>query len=178
MLDCPISTSFDGKPEFVTLPHERLRPENGSEEEEGNENSNSNENDGSDLGSLYGEAVIPRPLGGYVLSDNKYELKLPKLKHLYLGQPSEPDRETIIEDYTWSTRAENACYSAWRKILQASMPTLSTLVLEQRPGADSIERDGLCEEIWMETRPTPRASKYLLKMVQMAIEEGKAEESL
>ena len=174
MLDRPISTNMNDRGRFLPLPDERI-----SHQEDGEEEDNEDDDDNaSDWGSLSGEAVIPRPLGGYLTSYGDNELKLPKLKHLYLCQPSESDYEPSFDQYSWSTRAEKACYSDWKKILIAAMPTLSTLVLEQRPAADYIENDGIGEDEWMEQRTIPEASKKLLKMVRKVMEADKSQGSL
>jgi hypothetical protein len=193
MLDRPISTSNDTMTSFIPLPHERHKiqkdhenNEVGSDEDEDEDEDDSDqeeesdhEDDESDWGSLRGEAVIPRPLGGCLSSYQDNELKLPKLKYLYLCQPSESDYEdSLIYEYTWSKRAEKACYSDWRKILQASIATISTLVLEQRPAADYNENKMLSEEEWMEHKVTPAASRNLLKMVQKVLEADKSQGSL
>ncbi|KAJ4011198.1 hypothetical protein NW752_007266 [Fusarium irregulare] len=175
MLDRPISTNMNDRGRFLPLPHEKISHQEDGDEEDSEEDSDDN---ASDWGSLSGEAVIPRPLGGYLTFYGDNELKLPKLKHLYLCQPSESDYEPSFDQYSWSTRAEEACYSDWKKILIASMPTLSTLVLEQRPAADYIENDGIPEDEWMEHRTIPEASKKLLKMVRKVIEADKSQGSL
>ncbi|RGP63624.1 hypothetical protein FLONG3_9837 [Fusarium longipes] len=188
MLDRPISTNMSSHPEQIPLPHERLRAQKGHENTEAEsdvdsdgedeDNGNEDDDDGSDWGSLGGEAVIPRPLGGCLSSYQDNELKLPKIKHLYLGQPSESSYFDSVLEYSWSKRAEKACYSDWRKIIQASIPTLSTLVLEQRPAADYIENDGISEEEWMENNTTPSASRNLIKMVLKVLETDKSQGSL
>ncbi|RBR24238.1 uncharacterized protein FIESC28_02971 [Fusarium coffeatum] len=165
MLDRPISTNGNNTGRYLPLAHEKItRQRDGEDDDDGN---------ASDWGSLSGEAVIPRPLGGYLTTCGNNELRLPKLKHLYLCQPSESDYERSYDQYSWSTRAEKACYSDWRKILIASRPALSTLVLEQRPAADSAEK--VSEDEWMENRVCPQASKNLLKMVRKVIEADKSQ---
>lgn len=177
MLDRPISSSLSHVAEYIPLPHERGKPqrdEAGPCADDDQEEKEDNEDVESDWASLGGEAVVPRPLGGYLSK----EPQLPKLKHLYLCQPSESDYGFGFTQYTWSVRAKEACYSDWRKILQACMPTISTLVLEQRPAADSDEMDGPSPEEWMESRTTPTASKELLKMVQEVVEASENQRSL
>ncbi|KAL6915675.1 hypothetical protein FSST1_007170 [Fusarium sambucinum] len=176
MLDRPISSSHDSNPHFAPLPHEKLKKEK-DDDEDIEAGSDDSDDDESDWGSLRGEAVIPRPLGGFLTSfqDQDKELKLPKLTHLYLFQPAESDYENSCHEYTWSKRAEKACHSDWRQILQASLPTLKTLVLEQRPAADYIENDGLTEMEWMENRTSPAASKNLLEMVGAVLEADKSQ---
>lgn len=170
MLDRPISTNMNDRGWFLPLPHEKASHQEDGEEEDGD--------NASDWGSLSGEAVIPRPQGGYLTSYGDNELKLPKLKHLYLCQPSESDYEPSYDQYSWSTRAEKACYSDWKKILIASMPTLSTLVLEQRPAADYTEGNKFSDQEWMEQRTIPEASKKLLEMVRKVMETDKSQGSL
>ncbi|RGP60924.1 hypothetical protein FSPOR_10347 [Fusarium sporotrichioides] len=167
MLDRPISM-YDC-PRFAPLPHEKLK------KEDDDENSEADSDDESDWGSLRGEAVIPRPLGGFLSSYQDKGPKLPKLTHLYLSQPAESDYETSFHQYTWSTRAEWACHRDWRQILQASLPTLKILVLEQRPAADYLENDGIPEMEWMENRTTPAASRNLLNMVQKVLEADRSQ---
>ncbi|RFN45567.1 hypothetical protein FIE12Z_10172 [Fusarium flagelliforme] len=169
MLDRPISTNMNDRGHFLPLAHEKVSRHRDNEDDEDDDNA-------SDWGSLSGEAVIPRPLGGYLTSYGDDELRLPKLKHLYLCQPSESDYERSYDQYSWSTRAEKACYSDWRKILIASKPTLSTLVLEQRPAANYAEKVSM--EEWMEHRTCPEASKNLLKMVRKFMEADKSQVTL
>ncbi|OBS25790.1 hypothetical protein FPOA_06326 [Fusarium poae] len=174
MLDRPISSSNTSNPSYTPLAHEKLTKE--KDDDDDGEDSEADSDDESDWGSLRGEAVIPRPLGGYLASfqDQEKELKLPKLTYLYLCQPAQSDYEDSFDEYTWSKRAEKACYGDWRQILLASLPTLQTLVLEQRPAADYIENDGLSEMEWMEKRTTPAASRNLLKMVGKVIENSQS----
>jgi hypothetical protein len=169
MLDRPISTNMNDRGHFLPLAHEKVSRQRDNENDDDDDNA-------SDWGSLSGEAVIPRPLGGYLTSYGDDELRLPKLKHLYLCQPSESDYEPSYDQYSWSTRAEKACYSDWRKILIASKPTLSTLVLEQRPAANYAEKVSM--EEWMEHRTCPEASKNLLKMVRKFMEADKSQVTL
>ncbi|KAH6952789.1 hypothetical protein DER45DRAFT_574256 [Fusarium avenaceum] len=151
MLDRPISTSLSNDPDFTPLPSEKL-------------NADVEGDDESDYGSLHAENVIPRPLGGYLSSYGSDDLVFPNLKHLYLCQPSESSYHDSFGDYSWSSRAELACHGDWRRIMQACVGTLETLVLEQRPAAEYIEGDGLSELEWMEGRTTSAACRELCDM--------------
>ncbi|KAF5601061.1 hypothetical protein FPCIR_2395 [Fusarium pseudocircinatum] len=156
MLDRPISTYLSNDPHFTPLPCEKINT--------GDENSSE-----SDYGSLADDMIIPRPLGNIFTDYGDYNLKLPKLKHLFLGQPAESCYTNDFATYSWSKRAESACYDDWLRILEASMKTLETLVLEQRPSADLIEGDGYSEDMWMEERAWSHASEILLDMVETVI---------
>uniref|UniRef100_A0A0D2YBU2 Uncharacterized protein n=1 Tax=Fusarium oxysporum (strain Fo5176) TaxID=660025 RepID=A0A0D2YBU2_FUSOF len=139
MLDRPISTYLSNDPHFTPLPCEKINTDDGSVSE-------------SDYGSLADDMIIPRPLGNTFTDYGDYKLNLPKLKHLFLGQPAESCYTNDFATYSWSKRAESACYDDWLRILEASMKTLETLVLEQRPAADYIEGDGYSEDMWMDER--------------------------
>ncbi|QPC71816.1 hypothetical protein HYE68_002568 [Fusarium pseudograminearum] len=179
MLDRPISAYHSSDPAYLPLPHEKIKKEKDDDNREADSDDNDDEADSdsdeseSDWGSLKGDAIIPRPLGGY-LPSNHNELKLPKLTHLHLYQPSESDYEDSCHVYNWSTRAEKACHSDWRQILQASLPTLKTFVLEQRPTADvmDVHYNPIDEKGWMESRTIPEASLNLLNMVKEVLEEA------
>ncbi|KAM0250277.1 hypothetical protein ACHAP5_002336 [Fusarium lateritium] len=151
MLDRPISTNLSNNPRFTPLPSEKL-------------NADAEGDDESDWGSLYAENVIPRPLGGYLSSYHSDDLVFPKLKHLYLCQPSESSYFDTFNEYSWSIRAESACHDDWRRIMQACVGTLKTLVLEQRPAADYIEGDGVSELEWMEGCTISDACRALCDM--------------
>ncbi|KAI9166390.1 hypothetical protein HJFPF1_02491 [Paramyrothecium foliicola] len=129
--------------------------------------------DESDYGSLGEESVIPRPLGGFLPSSGNHredQLLLPKLKHMHLCQPAQSSSDTL--EYSWSSRAEAACFADWKKLLVASSKTLETLVLDQRPGAGYIEADGLSEtEFMLEHRGDHRS---LIKMVEKTMLESQA----
>jgi hypothetical protein len=152
MLDRPISTCLATNPECPPLPSENLNADAEGDDDE------------SDYGSLYAENVIPRPLGGYLSSYDSDDLVFPKLKHLYLCQPSESLYFDDFKEYGWSKRAESACHDDWRRIMQSCVGTLETLVLEQRPAAEYIEGDCVSELEWMEGRTTSDASRALCDM--------------
>ncbi|RBR06891.1 hypothetical protein FVER53590_11205 [Fusarium verticillioides] len=156
MLGRPISTYLSNDPHFTPLPCEKINTDDGDASE-------------SDYGSLADDMIIPRPLGNIFTDYGDYKLKLPKLKHLFLGQPAESCHTNDFATYSWSKRAESACYDDWLRILEASMKTLETLVLEQRPSADLIEGDGYSEDMWMEERAWSHASEILLDMVETVI---------
>ncbi|KPM41890.1 hypothetical protein AK830_g4646 [Neonectria ditissima] len=126
MLDRPISTSRSSEPNFSPLPEENLAEP---------------DDEYSDWGSLREETVIPRPQSGFL--PDVGQLSLSRVKHLSFCQPSPGDGSSI--DYSWSSRAEDACLDDWQGLIQAAGPTLETLVLEQRPAAEYIEQDGVSE---------------------------------
>ncbi|KAF4971289.1 hypothetical protein FSARC_1859 [Fusarium sarcochroum] len=178
MLDRPISTNLSNDPEFTPLPEEKIA--RGEKQDSGdNEWVHDDDDDNrSDWGSLWEECVVPRPLGGYLSDYDNGSLVLPKLKHLYLYQPAESNFLNSCLDYSWSSRAEAACHGDWHTILGASIATLETLVLEQRPAADYIEGDGYSETDWMIQNTTGSASSSLLRMVQETMSTGKNPEAL
>ncbi|KAF5528996.1 hypothetical protein FMEXI_14414 [Fusarium mexicanum] len=153
MLDRPISTYLSNDPHFTPLPFEKINTDDRSVSE-------------SDYGSLADDMIIPRPLGNIFTDYGDQKLQLPKLRHLFLGQPAESCITNDFATYSWSKRAESACYDDWRRILEASMKTLETLVLEQRPAADYIEGDGYSEDTWMDEMAWSHASEILLEMVK------------
>ncbi|KAF5672215.1 hypothetical protein FDENT_10640 [Fusarium denticulatum] len=165
MLDRPISTCLSNDPHFTPLPCEKIDTDDGSNSE-------------SDYGSLIDDMIIPRPLGNVFKDYGDHKLKLPKLGHLFLGQPAESCSTNDFATYSWSKRAESACYDDWLRILEASLKTLETLVLEQRPAADYIEGDGYNEDMWMDERVWSHASKILLEMVQTVISSETSQISL
>jgi hypothetical protein len=138
MLDRPISTCLARDPQFKPLPEENLLDQD--------------DPNGPEYASLHGEFVSPRPLGDFLPSSKRVKtpsiLSLPRLKHLYLCQPTYSDSQ-MSEYYSWSSRAETSCLEAWREILQASSATLQTLVLEQRPAGECTEMDGISSRDWM-----------------------------
>ncbi|KAH7108621.1 hypothetical protein B0J13DRAFT_579682 [Dactylonectria estremocensis] len=152
MLDRPISTNDSSKPEFSPLPEETLA---GPDDED------------YDWGSLDGESVIPRPQSNFLPDPSEYTLS--SVKHMYLCQPSPGDYSRAARDYTWSTRAEDACLSDWRSMLLATGPTLETLVLEQRPAAAYIENDCLSEVEFLRTDTGGSGNGPLVRMVERLI---------
>ncbi|KAJ4267247.1 hypothetical protein NW762_003350 [Fusarium torreyae] len=179
MLDRPISTNLSNDPEFTPLPEEKRPPKeklDSDDDEWVYENDDDDEK--SDWGSLFEECVIPRPLGGYLSSYSNASFVLPKLKHLSLCQPAESYYHDSCRDYSWSSRAEAACLDDWGTILRASITTLETLVLEQRPAAEYIEGDGYSETDWMEENTAPSASGSLLGKVQRIISAGEGPKAL
>jgi hypothetical protein len=88
-------------------------------------------------GRLWGWAVIPRPLSGFLpLQEDKGLLKLPKVRHLHLCQPSQSNLSARMVSYFWSTTSEAAAHKDWERILQASSETLETLAIEQQIGIE------------------------------------------
>ncbi|KAM5349693.1 hypothetical protein ACJ41O_006198 [Fusarium nematophilum] len=149
LLDRPISTCVSSNPRFKPLTVEKLGEDSDGE---------------SDYGSLYGEAVIPRPLGNFLPDDA--EPFLPRLKFLYLCSPVDcPDRYSLA-DYSWSTRAEKACLADWRRLLLASSLTLETLVLEQRPGALYEETEKSTAEEYLRENKDGSINKALVRAVE------------
>ncbi|KAF5630495.1 hypothetical protein F52700_7175 [Fusarium sp. NRRL 52700] len=165
MLDRPISTYLSNNPHFTPLPCEKINTDDGSDSE-------------SNYGSLADDMIIPRPLGNVFKDYGDHKLNLPKLKHLFLGQPAESCYTNDFATYSWSKRAESACYNDWLRILEASKQTLETLVLEQRPSADLIEGDGYSEDMWMEEMVWSNASEILLEMVEKVISSEMSQISL
>ncbi|KAF4472209.1 hypothetical protein FALBO_881 [Fusarium albosuccineum] len=152
MLDRPISSSDFDDPFCLPLPEENLGDE-----------------DDPDWGSLSGDSVIPRPLGGFLPND---PLSLPKLKHLYLCQTSDCGNINVRE-YTWSTRAERASLDSWRELLLASSQTLETLVLEQRLGAEQGEMDACTEMEYLQYYTDGDENKTLVAMLEgIVFEQG------
>jgi hypothetical protein len=159
MFDHPISTTLAHKPRFTPLAHENL----------------ANPDEEPNYGSLEEDAVIPRPLGDFIpkSSDGKSCLVLPRLKHMHLCQTAKPSTWDCFMEYGWSTRAEAASLTAWKQLLLASKDTLEVLVLEQRPAAQFIERDGLREVDWMLGRTRAASHEPLIEMVKIiALSEG------
>ncbi|KAG8668264.1 hypothetical protein FPOAC2_07554 [Fusarium poae] len=98
-----------------------------------------------EYGRLSGWAAIPRPLSNFLpCPEDWMSLKLPRLRHLHLCQPSQSNLSQRMVSYFWSTTAEVAAHRDWEKILQASCATLETLVVEQRIGME--HGDGACGE--------------------------------
>ncbi|KAJ4122976.1 hypothetical protein NW768_009967 [Fusarium equiseti] len=89
-------------------------------------------------GNADGWSCIPRPLSG-ILPD-KHHLTLPKLRYLYLCQPSDNDLDNEMgQNYFWSTHAEIATHKDWEQILKSCSGTLETLVVEQRIGMEDCD---------------------------------------
>ncbi|KAF4436302.1 hypothetical protein FACUT_6542 [Fusarium acutatum] len=162
MLDRPVSTYLSNDPHFTPLPCENINTDDGSVSE-------------SDYGSLADDMIIPRPLGNIFTDYVDHKLHFPKLKHLFLGQPAESCSSNDFATYSWSKRAESACYDDWLRILEVSVKTLETLVLEQRPAADYIEGDCYSEDMWMDERAWSHASEMRLEMVETVMSSGKQE---
>ncbi|KAF7552410.1 hypothetical protein G7Z17_g4363 [Cylindrodendrum hubeiense] len=154
MLDRPISTYGTSEPEFPPLPEENLAE---------------SDDDESYYGSLCDEAIVPRPQSGFLPEAS--ECDLPRVKHLYLCQPSEGNYETTAGDYSWSKRAEKACLADWRKIIQMAGQTLETLVLEQRPGAQYNESRIVTEAEFIRTDISGVGNTALVLMVEELIKD-------
>ncbi|KAM5351187.1 hypothetical protein ACJ41O_003910 [Fusarium nematophilum] len=152
MLDRPISSNLYDDPPNNPLPEEILPPDDLADDE-----------DYEDWGSLRGEAVIPRPLGGFVPDG---DICLPRLKLVHLCQPSNIHERNGAIDYTWSTRAEKAALTDWQRILEASSKTLETLVLQQRPGAEQIEIDSTEANEFMEYNTSGYGTGELVDMLE------------
>ncbi|KAI1057003.1 hypothetical protein LB507_002341 [Fusarium sp. FIESC RH6] len=89
-------------------------------------------------GNSDGWSCIPRPLSGFL--PDKYQLALPKLRYLYLCQPSDNDLENEMDqNYFWSTHAEIAAHKDWEQILESCSATLETFVVEQRIGIEDCD---------------------------------------
>ncbi|KAK7416197.1 hypothetical protein QQX98_005394 [Neonectria punicea] len=153
LLDRPISTSLSRNPRFKALAEEKF-----------DQDSDDGSDVASDYGSLHGEAVIPRSLGGFL--PNNIAPDLPMLKVMYLLSPADsPDEDGFVE-YTWSSRSEKASFADWRRLLLASSKTLETLVLEQRPGANYVEGDGMSEEEYVRVNQDGSINRTLVRLIE------------
>ncbi|KAK7432254.1 hypothetical protein QQZ08_001199 [Neonectria magnoliae] len=144
MLDRPISTNLAYNSHF--------RPEE-----------NLGKDGDSDYGSLSGDAVIPRPQGDFFPSS---PVSLPNLRHLYLCKASKSGQLHTAYDYTLSSRAERAALETWREILLTSSPTLETLVLDHRPGAEYIENDTYTEAEYLREEKSGSGDVALVAMIE------------
>ncbi|KPM46218.1 hypothetical protein AK830_g273 [Neonectria ditissima] len=162
LLDRPISSCVGGLPKFKPLVEEKLDPDS----------DNDSNDDESDFGSLNGEAVIPRPLG-CLFTDN-LEPNLPRLRVMYLLSTTASPKQQGTVEYTWSTRAQEASLSDWRRLLLACSGTLETLVLEQRPGADLFETDEICEQDYPRLNQDGSINRELVHLVQRLLGEKDA----
>ncbi|RMJ08474.1 hypothetical protein CDV36_011912 [Fusarium kuroshium] len=147
LLDRPVSNIQAEHPAHWPLPEEKV-----------GENENC-----VDYGSLDGEWVIPRPLGCVF---TQMEMALSNLTHLYLCQPCQNDPSTADQVYRWSSRAEAAALADWRRLLLASSKTLETLVLEQRPGAEELERDIYGEVCFLLNNKLGTGNRALVEMLE------------
>ncbi|CAH0051879.1 unnamed protein product [Clonostachys solani] len=138
----------------------------------------------ADYGSLNGDEgmLIPRPMGGFL--PDGVELDLPKLKHLYLCSPARDPHnngDTGSEDggfeedelngeyqmkYSWSTRAEEATFTAWRRLLLGSRESLEVLVLDQQTGAEYTEGDAMGPEDYVKLNRAGHVNHALVALVQ------------
>ncbi|VUC28770.1 unnamed protein product [Clonostachys rosea] len=167
LLDRPICPGEDGWGRYDPLPEEEV----------------GKMWDGTpDYGSLHERMVIPRPMGGFLPDD--VELHLPKLKHLYLCSPARDphsSRDTDSQDgdfeeddglrafhmsYSWSTRAEEATFIAWRRLLLGSRESLEILVLDQKTGAEYTDNDEFGEEDYVQLNRTGHVNHALVALVQ------------
>ncbi|KAF4974012.1 hypothetical protein FZEAL_9032 [Fusarium zealandicum] len=121
MLDRGIGSKSTMGDDILRLPHDIYSPA-----------------DQPTYGRLQGWAVIPRPLSGFLprRDNGACSLKLPRLRHLHLCQPSQSNLSARMVSYFWSTSAEVAAHLDWEQILLASSQTLETLVVEQRIGIE------------------------------------------
>ncbi|KAI9150757.1 hypothetical protein HJFPF1_10534 [Paramyrothecium foliicola] len=125
--------------------------------------------------SLHGKSVIPRPLAGFLPSSeclqSPGDLCLPRLRHLYLCQPTYSGGQYICKsDYNWCSRTDKACLCDWHQLLLASRETLETMVLEQRPAGELTEMDTMEIEDWMIDCVDCNAAAELVDMVLRFIE--------
>lgn len=160
LLDRPISSRNRHASPFRPLPEENLSlvaDDDNSYEE-------------SDYGSLDGDYVIPRPLGQFlptsaIRSDgSQAEYSLPELKYLHLCQPAKGKSDDTMLEYSWSTRADEACLMDWRQLLLASSQTVEVLVLEQRSATACAEDDSNAE--FMRWNEKGIGSKALVNMIE------------
>ncbi|CAG9936353.1 unnamed protein product [Clonostachys rosea f. rosea IK726] len=167
LLDRPICSGEDGWGRYDPLPEEEIgKMWNGT----------------PDYGSLHEGVLIPRPMGGFLPDD--VELDLPKLKHVFLCSPardprnhgdSDPEDGDVEEEefydeyvmqYSWSTRAEEATFAAWRRLLLGCRESLEVLVLDQRTGAEYTESDALGREDYVKLNRAGHVNHALVALVQ------------
>ncbi|KAF4981673.1 hypothetical protein FZEAL_2560 [Fusarium zealandicum] len=156
LLDRPISSQPHDDPAFSPLASENLAED---------------DDDASDYGSLIAECLVPRPLGDFLPPEG---VVLPKLRHLYLGQPS--DNNSLYSQYvlTYSSRAEVFSLTSWVAILQASRQTLETLVLEQRPAAAITTPFSATSVEYVETNMEGVGSELLMEAIGIVIKDQRA----
>ncbi|CAG9985003.1 unnamed protein product [Clonostachys byssicola] len=167
LFDRPICPGEDGRDIYDPLPEEAI---------------GTMENGTPDYGSLHEGVLIPRPMGGFLPDD--VELDLPKLKHLFLCSSARDPRsrgDFGLEDgdfdwdevydgymmqYSWSTRAEEATFAAWRRLLLGCRESLEVLVLDQRTGAEYIEMDEFGRDDYVSLNRSGRINHALVALVQ------------
>ncbi|KAI6774780.1 hypothetical protein HG530_001538 [Fusarium avenaceum] len=115
-----------------------------------------------------GWASIPRPLSGFSPrgSDGEYHLALPKLRYLYLCQPSDNNLDSeVMQNYFWSTHAETTAHEDWERILKASSSTLETLMLEQKIGIEDTDPESEREHQFIRSDKDGLRSERLIKVI-------------
>ncbi|KAF4434842.1 hypothetical protein FACUT_7502 [Fusarium acutatum] len=125
-------------------------------------------------GRLRGWAVIPRPLSGFLpFHEDATPLRLPRLKHLHLCQPSQSNLSARMVSYFWSTSAEVSAHRDWENILQASCETLETLSAEQQIGIE--HGDGAVDDAegFFRSDQDGLGSERLMIMLERALTERK-----
>ncbi|KAF5626178.1 hypothetical protein F52700_8895 [Fusarium sp. NRRL 52700] len=123
-------------------------------------------------GRLWGWAVIPRPLSGFLPFHKDAEsFRLPRLRHLHLCQPSQSNLSARMVSYFWSTIAEVSAHKDWRQILQSSCETLETLSVEQQIGIE--HGDGAVDEAegFFRRDQNGLGSERLMNMLERALTE-------
>ena len=89
-------------------------------------------------GNTDGWSCIPRPLSGFL--PDRYHLAVPKLRYLYMCQPSHNGLDNEMDqNYFWSTHVDVAAHNDWEQILKSCSATLETLVVEQRIGMEDCD---------------------------------------
>lgn len=116
-----------------------------------------------------GWASIPRPLSGFLPRgpDGEYHLALPKLRYLYLCQPSDNNLDSeVMQNYFWSTHAETTAHEDWERILKASSLTLETLMLEQKIGIEDTDPESEREHQFIRSDKDGLRSERLINVIE------------
>ncbi|KAL7765774.1 hypothetical protein ACKLNR_003690 [Fusarium oxysporum f. sp. zingiberi] len=157
LLDKPIESRATMEDDFPRLPEDIYSPP-----------------EDPTYGRLWGWAVIPRPLSGFLpFHKDATSLGLPRLRHLYLCQPSQSNLSARMVSYFWSTSAEVSAHKDWENILQASCETLETLSVEQQIGIE--HGDGAVDDAegFFRSDQDGLGSERLMDMLEKALTERK-----
>ncbi|KAJ4275168.1 hypothetical protein NW764_010676 [Fusarium oxysporum] len=157
LLDKPIESRATMEDDFTRLPEDIYSPP-----------------EDPTYGRLWGWAVIPRPLSGFLpFHKDATSLGLPRLRHLYLCQPSQSNLSARMVSYFWSTSAEVSAHKDWENILQASCETLETLSVEQQSGIE--HGDGAVDDAegFFRSDQDGLGSERLMDMLERALTERK-----
>ncbi|SPJ75462.1 uncharacterized protein FTOL_05193 [Fusarium torulosum] len=120
-------------------------------------------------GTTDGWSCIPQPLSGFLprRGNGEYYLVLPKLRYLYLCQPSDNNLDSeLMQNYLWSTHAEATAHEDWEKTLQASSSTLETLILEQKIGIEDTGPEWEREHQYIRSDHDGLRSERLIKIIE------------